>query len=95
MENYYYCAICGKEYDSIADRSACENKCLADEKKKAELMKLKKEAEAREKSEKAAIDAIEAAEEALKKYFKEYERLALHKEYPYLKMLFSNRMWWF
>lgn len=95
MENYYSCAICGKDYDTIAERSACEIKCLEDCKKQEELMKLKQEAEAREKSEKAAIDAIEAAEDALKKYFKEYERLALHKEYPYLKMLFSNRMWWF
>ena len=95
MENYYTCAICNKNYDTVAERSACEAQCLADEKKKAEIMKLKQEAEAREKSEKTAIDAIEAAEDALKKYFKEYERLALHKEYPYLKMLFSNRMWWF
>lgn len=91
----YTCAICGKDYESIEERVKCESQCLADEKKREELMKLKKEAEAREKSEKNAIDAVEVAEEALKKHFKEYERLAIHKEYPYLKLLFSNKAWWF
>jgi len=91
----YTCAICGKDYESIEERVKCESQCLADEKKREELKKLKKEAEAREKSEKAAIDAVEVAEDALKKHFKEYERLEIHKEYPYLKLLFSNKTWWF
>lgn len=93
--NKFTCAICGKEYDSIVGRSKCEVQCLADEKKKEEILKLKKEAEAREKSEKAAIDALDAAEETLKNYLKTYERLAINKNYPYLKLLFDRNTWWF
>lgn len=93
--NAYYCAVCGTPHETIENRVACETKCLADAKKKAELMKLKKEAEAREKSEKAALDALDVAENALKEYFKEYERLAINKSYPYLKLVFGNKTWWF
>lgn len=40
----YRCAICGKAYDSIDERVACETKCLADRKKiQAELEKKKLE----------------------------------------------------
>lgn len=39
----YRCAICGKAYDTIDERVACETKCLADRKKaQAELEKKKK-----------------------------------------------------
>ena len=93
--NNYTCAICGKNYETIEDRAKCETQCVADAKKKEEILRLKKEAEAREKSEKVALDALDAAEEALKNYFKEYERFSLNKNYPYLKLVFSNKMWWF
>lgn len=94
MKNYI-CAICGNEYDNVADRAECETKCLAEEKKKAELIKLKKQAEEREASEKMAIEALEIAEEAVKKHLNEYEYLHLDKNYTYLKLLFSNKTWWF
>ena len=39
----YQCEICGKTYDTVAERAACEAKCVreqkrAEEKRKAEVM---------------------------------------------------------
>ena len=40
----YHCAICGKPYDTVDERVACETKCLAERKKaQAELEKKKLE----------------------------------------------------
>ena len=40
----YHCAICGKPYDTVDKRVACETKCLAERKKaQAELEKKKLE----------------------------------------------------
>ena len=40
----YHCAICGKPYDTVDERVACETKCLAARKKaRAELEKKKLE----------------------------------------------------
>ena len=40
----YHCAICGKPYDTVDERVACETKCLAEHKKaQAELEKKKLE----------------------------------------------------
>ena len=40
----YHCAICGKSYDTVDERVACETKCLAERKKaQAELEKKKLE----------------------------------------------------
>ena len=48
----YKCEICGKEYENIEDRVACETKCLHDRKvaeEKRKKMKLEQEKETRKK----------------------------------------------
>lgn len=93
MKNYT-CAICGTEYETIEERAACESACIADKQRREELLQLKKESEAREASEQSALDAIDVAEEAVKKHFQKYKYLTLNKNHPYLKLLFKNKTWW-
>lgn len=38
----YHCAICGKPYDTVDERVACETKCLAEHKKAQEEIEKKK-----------------------------------------------------
>lgn len=55
----YKCGICGKEYENIEDRIACETKCLHDRKvaeEKCKQMKLEKEKETRRKEVQMAWD---------------------------------------
>lgn len=55
----YKCGICGKEYENIEDRIACETKCLHDRKvaeEKRKKMKLEQEKETRRKEVQMAWD---------------------------------------
>lgn len=55
----YKCEICGKEYENIEDRVACETKCLHDRKvaeEKRKKMKLEQEKETRKKEIQMAWD---------------------------------------
>lgn len=82
-EKKFVCGICGKEYDNIADRCACEMACVKKEKQKKleELKEIErkikagraKEAEAkkkkREEEKKAEYDeCMKLYDEANKKY---------------------------
>lgn len=55
----YKCGICGREYENIEDRIACETKCLHDRKvaeEKRKKMKLEQEKETRRKEVQMAWD---------------------------------------
>lgn len=94
MNETYKCAVCGKSYDTIEERSKCEAKCLAERKVYEEEMKKNKlETERKEKSNKI-YEALDNVETMLKDYFSEHESLSIHKNYPYLKFLFSRTSWW-
>lgn len=64
----YKCAICGKEYETIAERSECETKCL---KLKAGMEAAKKLAEKKSKK-KAAKEKLNQLEEKLRAMEEEY-----------------------
>ena len=51
----YHCAICGKPYDTVDERVACETKCLA-ERKKAQAELEKKKLEEKKNTRKAEIE---------------------------------------
>ena len=68
----YKCAICGKEYPTVAERTTCESACLKrqeDEAKKAAEAKKKKEQSARRDEVTKAIDEAAAL---LSRYVKDY-----------------------
>lgn len=51
----YHCAICGKSYDTVDERVACETKCLA-ARKKAQAELEKKRLEEKKNTRKAEIE---------------------------------------
>ena len=51
----YHCAICGKSYDTVDERVACETKCLA-ARKKAQAEIEKKKLEEKKNARKAEIE---------------------------------------
>ena len=51
----YHCAICGKPYDTVDERVACETKCLAT-RKKAQAEIEKKKLEEKKNTRKAEIE---------------------------------------
>lgn len=73
MDNKIYtCALCGKSYDSVIERSRCEQKCYAKQQEEA-----KKAAEAKKKEEQKArhdevTKAIDDACALLNRYVKDY-----------------------
>ena len=68
----YMCDVCGKTYETVEERNACETKCLA-ERAKAEAKRkeeeLRKEKETRKKEIEDALDHYNAL---LKAYIKDY-----------------------
>ena len=86
----YYCAACGKTYDTIEERATCELKCSA-ERKKAEEAKKKEEFEtARKASEKEIHKALGDINEMIANHIAEYHSLSLNKDYPYLNYIFKK-----
>lgn len=68
----YKCAICGKEYSTVAERTACESSCL-----NRQEIEAKKAAEAKKKEEQKArhdvvTKAIDDACTLLNQYVKDY-----------------------
>ena len=56
MFTKYRCGVCGKEYDTIKERNACEIKCIEKSERAAEELK-KKELAAKKQSRADAINA--------------------------------------
>ena len=91
----YHCAICGKPYETVEGRAECEAKCIA-ERKAAEDLKNAQERELKRRNSADNINkALNNVEGLLKEHFENYGKLTLIENYPNLKILFSNRLWWF
>ena len=94
----YHCAICGKPYDTVDERVACETKCLAARKKaKAELEK--KKLEEKKNARKAEIEKkYKELATLVNDYCKDYGSLQLGEsryfedDIPTLSKLLE---WWF
>lgn len=68
MKEKYACAVCGKTYDSVEERSLCEAKCLKEAKVNREV-KAKAEAEKAKKDLLSEIkNSIAATDELIEKY---------------------------
>lgn len=94
----YRCAICGKAYDTIDERVACETKCLA-ARKKAQAELEKKRLEEKKTARKAEIEKKYKELAALvNDYCKDYGSLQIGEsncfedDYPTLSKLLG---WWF
>ena len=91
----YYCAVCGKSYDSFEERAMCESKCIAD-RKQAEADKKRNEYEAKRKeSAKNITDTLNELEEMIANHFEQYRALEITKTYPYVQHVCGNYRWWF
>lgn len=76
----YTCDVCGKTYDTVEERNACETKCLADRKKaeaKRKEEELRKVKETRKKEIEMAYDHYN---ELLKAYIKDYGSYSFMRE---------------
>lgn len=93
--NTYECAICGKSYDTIKQRSACETKCSKLLEAETAQKKKQEEKERYMKSEKAIIDILTQAEQMVKEHLEKYETLSLNQSYYYLSYLFKKSHWYF
>ena len=89
----YHCAICGKPYDTVDERVACETKCLA-ERKKAQAELEKKKLEEKKNTRKAEIEKkYKELVTLVNDYCKEFgESLYFEDDIPTLSKLIG---WWF
>lgn len=73
----YHCAICGKPYDTVDERVACETKCLA-ERKKAHAELEKKKLEEKKNTRKAEIEKkYKELSTLVKNYINDYGSLQI------------------
>ena len=94
----YHCAICGKPYDTVDERVACETKCLA-ARKKAQAEIEKKKLEEKKNTRKAEIEKkYKELATLVNDYCKDYGSLQLGEsryfedDIPTLSKLLE---WWF
>ena len=89
----YHCAICGKSYDTVDERVACETKCLA-ARKKAQAEIEKKKLEEKKNTRKAEIEKkYKELATLVNDYCKEFgESLYFEDDIPTLSKLIG---WWF
>ena len=92
----YHCAICGKSYDTVDERVACETKCLA-ERKKAQAELEKKKLEEKKTTRKEEIEKkYKELSTLVKNYINDYGSLQLGEshyldDFPALSKLLG---WW-
>ena len=73
----YHCAICGKPYDTVDERVACETKCLA-ARKKAQAEIEKKKLEEKKNARKAEIEKkYKELSTLVKNYINDYGSLQI------------------
>ena len=89
MAEKYTCAICGESYESVEERVQCESKCIVHHKKAEEEKKRNEYATKKRESEQAINKELSNVNEMIAKHLKEYETVALNKNYPYLNYIFS------
>lgn len=92
MENIFTCAICGKDYGSIASRNECEANCLEKQRKEA-ANKERKQKEEQQIKDKQEIDNMFAdLQREIKKYNSQYGKhlYISMAEYGYSRVLDSS-----
>lgn len=94
----YHCAICGKPYDTVDERVACETKCLA-ARKKAQAEIEKKKLEEKKNTRKAEIEKkYKALATLVNDYCKDYGSLQLGESRYFeddISTLSKLLGWWF
>lgn len=94
----YHCAICGKPYDTVDERVACETKCLA-ARKKAQAEIEKKKLEEKKNTRKAEIEKkYKELETLVNDYCKDYGSLQLGESRYFeddISTLSKLLGWWF
>lgn len=73
----YCCAICGKGYETIEERAACETKCIADRKKAEEALKKQKLEEEKNERKKEIEVKWKELNELTSEYIKDYGSIQL------------------
>ena len=68
----YKCGVCGKEYESIKDRAACEIKCSKQKEEAERLAAMKKKQEEQTARKKAVDEAFDKAYKLKEEYLKDY-----------------------
>ena len=94
----YHCAICGKHYDTVDERVACETKCLA-ARKKAQAEIEKKKLEEKKNTRKAEIEKkYKELATLVNDYCKDYGSLQLCESRCFedgIPTLYKILGWWF
>lgn len=94
----YHCAICGKPYDTVDERVACETKCLA-ARKKAQAEIEKKKLEEKKNTRKAEIEKkYKELATLVNDYCKDYGSLQFGESRYFeddIPTLFKLLGWWF
>lgn len=94
----YHCAICGKPYDTVDERVACETKCLA-ARKKAQAEIEKKKLEEKKNTRKAEIEKkYKELATLVNDYCKDYDSLQLGESRYFeddISTLSKLLGWWF
>lgn len=94
----YHCAICGKRYDTVDERVACETKCLA-ARKKAQAEIEKKKLEEKKNTRKAEIEKkYKELATLVNDYCKDYGSLQLGESRYFeddISTLSKLLGWWF
>ena len=93
--NTFTCAICGKEYDSVAERSNCENKCIREVEVAEALRKLNEEKKMRTQSEEDIAEILSKADDMIAKHLEDFGTLKLRHTYHYLSHVFKRVSMWF
>lgn len=68
----YKCGICGREYDSIKDRAACELVCLQQQEEEQRIAAEKKKKEEQIARKKEVDEAMARANELKARYIEDY-----------------------
>ena len=95
----YCCAICGKGYETIEERSNCETKCLVDRKKAEEALKKQKLEEEKNTRYKEIETKWNELNKLTSEYIKDYGSIQLGERSLFEDSLFPsvNKLsgWWF
>jgi hypothetical protein len=91
----YRCGFCNKDFDRLEDRIKCETHCLEEYKKAEEEKRANEYQEKRKESANAIYAEFDRVEKMIKEHVKQFNSLALTKQYPYLKYVFDRSLWWF
>lgn len=90
----YVCAICGKSYENLEDRIACETKCFNERKMIEAKQKEDKLKTKRINSEKEIEQKLAEVNEMIREHLNEYDSLKLSHTYYYLSYIFSKHPLW-